>query len=541
MGWWFGRILTFEVIADESDPGVDLILADAARDAIAAVSSDVVIGYAAYGQSIRAAAAPLVEAFGLELFDDGDVVRGPSSIVPLAVDEGDLGNSADGEQVSRIQREQSSVRSVPGALRLAYYDPQRDYQSGEARASAGEQSGAERSSELPAVVDAASAKAIVHRRLAASWAQRDRLTLRLPPSFLALEPGARLALPLSPAEWTVETCTIDGFVVAAELRPAASSLVGLAAQGGRIAANASTPQGELTLALFDSPEATTQAPGSPTLLLAASSPGGKWRQRPVTLTVAGQSFMFLTARNRSVLGQTLAPLPAGTPDLVDAVSSVEIELINHDQWLISCDDESLANGVNLAMIGDELVQFGQAVPTGGGRFRLSRLLRGRGGTEWAIGAHQINDRFVLVGDGRTASLALPQSVKGATATVAVGDGSGSAASALVRGGALRPPAPAHLEGAIDVSGTLALKWIRRSRTGWAWLDEVDAPLGESAEQYRVTVIGSAGLVEATSDQPQVEIAAADLAVAGAGPANVEVCQIGDFAASPPAIISVILP
>lgn len=533
--------LTFEVIADESDPGVDLILADAARGAIEAATSETVIGYAAYGQSIRSASAPLVEAFALELFDDGTVVRSPLSVVPLPVSDADLGNSAEGEQVSRIQREQGAVRAVPAALRLAYYDPDRDYQSGEARATAGEEGGPERSSELPAVVGGANAKAIVHRSLGRSWAQRDRLTLRLPPRFLALEPGERLALPLNPPEWAVESCSVEGYVVAAELRPAVTAGVALVAQSGRIGANVIASQEPVTLALFESPDASAPADGSPALMLAASSPGGAWKQRPVTVTVAGQSFAFLTPRQRSVLGQALEVLGAGSPDLIDASNSVEVELVNGDQWLTSCDDEALANGANLAMIGPELVQFGDAVAAGPGRFRLSRLLRGRGGTEWAIGGHQGGEWFAMVGDGNSARLNLPQWVTGTIATAALASGSGGPVAALVGGEALRPLAPAHLAGGLDASGNLSLSWIRRSRSGWAWVDEVDAPIGESVEKYRVTVEGTAAVVEATSLIPQVVIPAAELAGIGAGAAAIEVRQLGDFAASRPAFISIILP
>lgn len=531
--------LTFEVIADENDPGLDLILADSARGAILAASSETVIGYAAYGQSMRSAAAPLAEAFGLELFDDGAVLRSPPSLAALAVTDSDLGNGADNERVSRSQREQGAIRTVPAALRLAYYDPERDFQSGETRASAGEQGGGERSLELPAVVGAAQAKEIVHRCLARSWAQRDRLTLRLPPRFLGLEPGLRVAVPLSPAEWTVESCTIEGFVVAAELRPATSPTVSLAAQGGRIATNTSDAEQPLTLGLFEGPyDGSTD--GDATLLLAASSPGGRWRQRPVVVTVAGQSFTYSTPRIRSLLGRALETLPPATADVIDFASSVEIELVNHDQWLTSCDDDSLFNGANLSMIGNELIQFGEAVATGTGRFRLSRLLRGRGGTEWAIGGHQSNEAFALLGDGRTVTLRLPQWVKGATATAAPASGSGEAVSALAGGEALRPLAPVHLAGAFDGSGSLSLSWIRRSRKGWAWLDEVDVPLGEAGEHYRVSVIGSAGVVEATCLVSQITLSAAELAALGPGPAVVEVRQIGDFAASRPASISFIL-
>ena len=146
----------------------------------------------------------------------------------------------------------------------------------------------------------------------------------------------------------------------------------------------------------------------------------------------------------------------------------------------------------------------------------------------------------MVGDGNSATLSLPPWVKGATASAVPANGFGDPVAAVVGGEALRPPAPVHFAGGLDSSGNLSLDWIRRSRNGWAWLDEVDVPLGESTEQYRVTIAGSAGLVEAVSLVPNIAIPASALAAAGAGAAIVEVRQVGDFAASRPASISIIL-
>lgn len=152
---------TFEVVADEADPSVGVIRGDMSGEAIASDSGELLIGYAAYGASIAAAAAPLIETFGMNLFDDGRTLRAPQLTAPAVLSDADLGNSADGERTARMQREQSPVGSVPAALRMSYYDPDRDYQSGEARASAGEQGGSERRTELPAVIGAADAKATV--------------------------------------------------------------------------------------------------------------------------------------------------------------------------------------------------------------------------------------------------------------------------------------------------------------------------------------------------------------------------------------------
>jgi hypothetical protein len=86
-----------------------------------------------------------------------------------------------------------------------------------------------------------------------------------------------------------------------------------------------------------------------------------------------------------------------------------------------------------------------------------------------------------------------------------------------------------------------LRWTRRSRNGFAWVDDVDAPIGESREQYSVTVFGPISELVLTLTEPNLFIAAADLAPLGSGPAIIEVQQIGDWAASRPTQISIDLP
>jgi hypothetical protein len=211
--------LTFEVVADAEDVPIAAILADAAGGDISSDAEHSVIGYAAYGASVRAAIEPLVNCYAIDLFDDGLQLRSPQDAGAIALSEEMLGNSADQASTPRIQREQGPVSSVPAVLRLSYYDPARDYQSGEARASATDQSGREQALEFPAVLAADDAKSLVHQMIAHQWRKRDKLTLRLPPAFLDLEPGEEIEVPLNPARWTIETCTVDAFVVIAELTP----------------------------------------------------------------------------------------------------------------------------------------------------------------------------------------------------------------------------------------------------------------------------------------------------------------------------------
>ena len=82
--------------------------------------------------------------------------------------------------------------------------------------------------------------------------------------------------------------------------------------------------------------------------------------------------------------------------------------------------------------------------------------------------------------------------------------------------------------------------MRRSRAGWSWLDDIDAPLDEEAERYRLSATRSIGTALVRDvDAPGVTLAAADLAALGEGPLRLSVAQIGTAAASlPPATLTV---
>ncbi|HEX6072724.1 MAG TPA: phage tail protein [Sphingomicrobium sp.] len=535
--------LTFEVVADEAPPELDAILADATSGIVQCDPSQELIGFAAYGRSMRSAVEPLIDCFAVELFDDGFRLRSPDSTIPAIITEADFGCSADGERVPKLQREQEPALSLPASLRLSYYDPSRDFQSGETRASAGEQDGNEEQRDLPAVLDTSAAKSLCQQILARRWAERDKLTLRLPPSYLGLRPASRIELPLTPASWTVNRCTLEGFVLVADLRPSWNPAVALIGDAGRVADNVQPGIADVTLALLDVPQIVDPLSDQPSLLLAASSPTPGWKSVGVEVTAGSQTVLTRTAARKAVLGQALSVLGPGEPYLIDKLATVDVELLDQDQWLISCDDEALVSGTNLAVLGGELIQFGEAVAIGPGQFRLRRLLRGRRGTEWTSGAHSAGEPFVLLEQASVRGIPLPDWAVGSQVTAAPSGAGGGSQPVTVQatGESLRPLPPVRLDAMPGGSGDFLLSWVRRSRRGWAWIDGIDAPLGENREEYRVTIGGPLGSFERTSSQPELTVTATELASVGSGAATVEVRQIGDWGASRPAHVEILIP
>lgn len=527
--------MTFELLADPAAPTIGSILADASAGMIALDASDSVGGYAAYGKSIAAAVQPLLDCFDLRLFDDGSTLRSPADAGAIVVDADELGSSTE-QTAPKLQREQLAASAVPSTLRLTYYDPERDYQTGEARAVAGEQGANESQRDLPAALTATDAKSLAQQMLARQWAARDRLTLRLPPRRIGLEPGSLVDPSVAAGSWLVGKCTIDGFVTIAELRPAWQPNTSVAADGGRIVANPDVVAAPTTLALIDAPDITGAPASGPTIMIAASCATPGWTSRGITVAGSGQTFATATASRKALLGHALTVLAPADPYLIDEVNSVDIELIDGEQWMTSCDDDALSGGANLAVLGSELLQFGTATALGGGRFRLARLLRGRGGTEWAAAAHALGETFCLADANALRALALPISMRGTT--ISVEDSEDSTASLTFAARSVQPLAPVDASAVIDSAGNLNLGWTRRSRSGFAWVDEVDAPIGESREEYRVTISTATAAIELTTDQPSLVVDASGLAALGGGTAAIELRQIGDWSASMPAQLTV---
>jgi hypothetical protein len=252
--------------------------------------------------------------------------------------------------------------------------------------------------------------------MARRWAQRDKMTLRLPPAFMSSKPGALVEVAGSPTTWQIQQMTIEGMAVVAELRPVWKAPASLVADPGRIVPPSDLMVDGLVLALVELPDLTGDAGLNPTVYLAASSTTPAWKRLPTE--IAGDQFSLgaSTARRKSAMGFTDTVLGNGAVGTIDTINAVEVTLVDQDQWLTSCDDDALAGGVNLALVGDELLQFAEAEALGAGRFRLTRLSRGRFATGWAMGAHTAGDLFVMIDPLSIQRIPLPASARDAVVT-----------------------------------------------------------------------------------------------------------------------------
>lgn len=308
------------------------------------------------------------------------------------------------------------------------------------------------------------------------------------------------------------------------------------ATGGRVLAAPDLTAGDTIVHAFELPPIGALVV-APRLAIAAGGTGPGWRSAGLSLSVDGGATWSPvgTTAAPAVLGKIISPPGPASAALADRVNTLVVELENGGMLLHNADDAALAAGSNLAMAGDELLQFAHAVPLGAHRWKLSGLWRGRRGTEAAIGTQTAGDRFVLVAADTLATTDLPLQAIGGAAHIAAHGADGGAAEAVaeISGLSLVPPSPVHLREVVTPEGSIEICWVRRSRNGWDWVDGVDAPLGEEAERYAVTLAlrsGGERIVETSEAHLQVgDTERAEVAA-------VTIRQIGSFGLSSPATI-----
>jgi hypothetical protein len=177
----------------------------------------------------------------------------------------------------------------------------------------------------------------------------------------------------------------------------------------------------------------------------------------------------------------------------------------------------------------EVLQFASAELTGANTYRLSRLLRGQLGTEWAMadtlpaGApFVLLDRAAVPFARGLEALERPQQLRLIVAGRDTSDPATLSMEVTPHATALMPLSPVHLKARRGESG-VTFGWIRRTRSGGdSWAAEV--PLGEERESYELDIMSGASVVRTlTSDVPSVLYPAAEeLADFGAAQPNLSI-------------------
>lgn len=115
-------------------------------------------------------------------------------------------------------------------------------------------------------------------------------------------------------------------------------------------------------------------------------------------TDSGASFDQVDAATlQAITGIVATAMASADWHVIDLVTTFEVIMDYGD--LTSVSDTALYNGANLFAVGSEIVGAGLCILTATKTYTLSRLIRGRQGTEWAVGTHVDDERLMLLDAG----------------------------------------------------------------------------------------------------------------------------------------------
>ena len=454
----------------------------------------------------RAALQQLAQAYQFEFKESGNsVILQPRAQEPsLIIDVSEClpFNEGEGKVPYRFIRDE--ITGLPQRVEVQYLQRLQRYSTSiQAATRANEGTEETQAVALSLVLSDAHAKAIADHLLALRWRTRGRLEFALPMRYGALEVGDVVTLNDGALSYRIRLGKIQmgkpgmlliravedeavHYEVAPDIREADTGLAYIALPNTLVE-------------LIEIPALPHDDTGAITLHVAACGTGQGWTGASIVRSNAllGEPQVLTAVDQAARMGKAINALGDTQTSVFDRVSVLDVLLLG-DEPLSSATEADVLNGANLAVLGDEIIQFATAETLGSGKFRLSNLLRGRLGTEYATASHEEGERFIML-DGRMRALSVPANQKGASWTVkpvtfGQSEHSVDAQDHVINGRSLMPLSVAHVWANRDNSGNVTIQWIRRARHGGEWRAEVDVPLMETSEQYDLEIIHSGNVV-----------------------------------------------
>ncbi|MEH3041203.1 MAG: phage tail protein [Sphingomonas paucimobilis] len=515
--------LTFEVEADTGPVGVGTIVEALGGGAIRAEGAGPPFaGYAASGERVRDAVEAVVEPLGGWYAAEGDGMR-------LRIGAGAARELPD----MPLPVDAPAWRRPPGVpvdVAVAYHDPARDYQAGVQQVLRPGGAGRVLRIELPAALDAATAAGIVGGLAARSAVAGEVRTIALDWRAIDVAPGERVTLPDEAGLWRVRRTRIEAMRITLELVRIAGAGQGVRPATGTPLLAADVAAGRTVVRLIELPG--EDAGTVPWVGVVAAGTAAGWRRAMLSVGSDAEGWREVgETAAAGVFGAVTVPPAEASALIEDRASAIEVALLHDGMSLERIDAAAMDRGGNAALVGDEIVQFGSAERIAPARWRLSRLWRGRRGTEAAMATHRAGEDFVLL-DPVTLKAVEGATTGVPTAAMAVGiaDEDVAMATMVPSGRWLVPPAPVHLSIVRDRDGPL-LRWSRRARRFAPWRDGVEQPLVEEREAYLLTVTDAGGTAR-TIELNEPYWRPVDVA----GAVTIAVRQIGTNGLSPPATL-----
>ncbi|WP_422373322.1 baseplate multidomain protein megatron [Hoeflea sp.] len=447
--------------------------------------------------SPRSVLAPLMEAFCI------DVHEGPGGLVfasRLGAASAPAGISvvAEPDEGALFEETRGEISEFANEAMLLFADPLSDHAAASVRSRRLEgETLRQRDLTLSIAVEPGLARAAADRWLQDHRLQRRRLRFALPPQKAELQPGDVVRFDHEDAP--------KGRFRVLRIEDGEQRRVEAVAHAGALAATAdwtlpSDGQGDSNahfapeIEFIDLP---VLSGNDETAWARAAGLATPWRRVALSSSPEAEGYVpRIVLDAPSKLGTLTAALPpGGCEGRIDRRHSIELDLAFGGLSTVS--RLALLNGANAAAIRSdsgawEVVQFERAEEIALGRWRLSHLLRGQGGTDDAMRAGASpGARFVLLDSAvLPLGLALEEAGRALNWIAEPAGGAADGASPKVFAGgerALMPLSPVHLRARREAAG-VRFEWTRRGRLqadSWAPAEIAD---DEGFERYRAEIL-----------------------------------------------------
>ncbi len=521
-----GPVLLRDIIADISSiSGLDL-----ANDIDVAGLTDLVRGLTLQQRSPAASHLEMLLASYIVDATESDwrvrfVKRGSRSYTDLpafmqTIEQKYLGAKQEEGQDYVLERKMIQDRERPRRIDVRYPDVDQDFLEGDQHASRtvipepAMFSQMESTTEIPVVFNADEAKQVAESWLQLAWSETQSLELVALPRLLLLDP-TDVVIVESPSG--TDLVRIEEYDFGADLgvemktvtHVVPASILGGAPALGFIPSILPTPALAIvtTSEILDIPllrdEDTFGVGTGP--YIALQTQAVTWPGANVFVSANDINYVLLAGGNeKAIWGITEDSVPA--PDhftVWDDENTIQVFMPNGDTLASAADDIAVLNGANAAVIGKEVIQWRDATVDPGEprRFTLSRLLRGRRGTNTFMN-HPPGERFILLSEDTILREQMSLSDINAVRYFKTVTTGGSLALVNPRAltyeaNDLKPYSPAHIRGDLDGSNNLTIRWLRRTRIGGdlGWSNPAvngNVPLSEASERYEVEILSGPG-------------------------------------------------
>ena len=457
--------------------------------------------------AIRAALEPLQAAWPFDVRQHGYkiqfVARGGASVVTIPQADLDARNAGENPGV-HITTSREMDSQLPRRVTVQHLDYDREYNTGSQYAERLNTAAINKSVlDLPIVLTATEAAGKAEVLLYLYWLERYDVAITLPPTYLQLEPGDVVTLVTPEGNVQLRLVEVDylsdgrvqckaKYANAAIYTPTA-----VASSPSVSGPTTITPVGASVYSLLDIPLLSSAQSGACFVAAMTGALAGWNGGVLMQSTDAGSTWASLQdfGPPGSVLGSCSNSLSSAESRMIDAGSTLTVTLTQGA--LYSVTQIAMLGGANHFAYGVngrwEIIAAQTCTLVSGTTYTLTNFLRGRFGTEWAMGMHSNGDSLILLDTTDMATIAmssgaigLPYLYRGITVDRDLSTDSNR--SFTYQGVNLKPLSPIALTGSIDPSSSdWSLSWIRRTRTGGEWRDNVDASLGEDSEAYQVDV------------------------------------------------------